>query len=197
MGAEPKTVVFATTNPGKLVELRDLLGPGWLVKSSRDFPQVGEVDETADTFAGNAELKARALCSATGLLSLGDDSGLCVDALGGRPGVYSARYAASDELRMRRLVTELADANAVTAAQRSAHFECALCAVWPDGRVEVAVGQCHGRIGTVPRGTHGFGYDPIFELPDGRTLAELNRDEKALVSHRGAALRALMTKLRA
>ena len=185
-----KTLVLATTHQGKLAELRDLLGAGWAVKSPADFHSVPEVEETATTFAGNAELKARALCAATGELSVGDDSGLCVDALQGRPGVYSARYAPTELARIEKLVAELEGAT-----DRSARFECALCAVWPDGRVERATGVCEGRIGLAPRGQGGFGYDPIFELPDGRTLAELSRAEKAIASHRGAAFRALVTRL--
>lgn len=185
-----KVIVFATTNAGKLGELSAMLGPSWRVKSARDYPEVGDVEETATTFAGNAELKARALCAASGELSLGDDSGLCVDALDGRPGVYSARYAPSDAERIAKLVGALRGA-----ADRSAHFECALCAVWPDGRIETSSGRCEGRIGLAPRGQGGFGYDPIFEVADGRTLAELSGDEKAAVSHRGAAFRALVTKL--
>ena len=186
-------LVFATTNPGKLKELSDLLGPSWLVKSARDFPSVPEVEETATTFEGNAELKARALCAATGLLAIGDDSGLCVDALDGRPGVYSARYAPTDAERHSKLLGELA---AVPAGPgRAAYFECALCAVWPDGRIERARGRCEGSIAFVARGSQGFGYDPLFELPDGKTLAELGQTQKAAVSHRGAAFRALVTKL--
>ncbi len=185
-----RVVVLATTNPGKLVELRELLGPGWLVKSPADYPGVQEVDETQSTFAGNAELKARALCAATGELSVGDDSGLCVDALKGGPGVFSARYAPTTEARIAKLLAAL---TGVT--DRSAHFECALCAVWPDGRIERATGVCAGRIGLEPRGQGGFGYDPVFELADGRNMAELSQLEKAAISHRGAAFRALVTTL--
>jgi len=187
-----RRIVFATTNAGKLAELSELLGPEWQVSSARDFPEVGEVDETAETFAGNAELKARAWCAATGLLSLGDDSGLCVSALDGRPGVRSARYAPTDVERNQKLLAEL---EGVEPARRTARFECALCAVWPSGRIEPARGVCEGRIGLAARGEGGFGYDPVFELPNGRTMAELTRAEKATVSHRGAAFRALVTKL--
>lgn len=185
-----KVVVLATTNQGKLVELREMLGAGWVVKSPADYPGLPEVDETEATFAGNAELKARALCAATGELSVGDDSGLCVDALKGGPGVYSARYAPTTEARIAKLLRALEGV-----ADRSAHFECALCAVWPDGRVERATGVCEGRIALVPRGQGGFGYDPVFEFADGRTMAELSSAEKAAVSHRGAAFRALVMAL--
>lgn len=185
-----QVLVLATTNPGKVAELREMLGPAWVVKSMADFPGVPEVDETEATFAGNAELKAGALCAATGELSVGDDSGLCVDALNGGPGVYSARYALTTEARIAKLLGALAGV-----ADRSAHFECALCAVWPDGRIERAIGLCTGRIGLEPRGHGGFGYDPVFELGDGRTMAELSQVEKAEISHRGAAFRALVTTL--
>ncbi len=185
-----KSLVFATTNAGKLAELKAMLGPPWVVHSSSEFPAIGEVAETADSFAGNAELKARALCAATGLLSVGDDSGLCVDALGGRPGVLSARYAASDAERNSKLLAELAGVSL-----RTAYFECALCAVWPSGRVERAIGVCRGAIAFSARGEQGFGYDPIFEMPGGITLAEMTREQKAQVSHRGAAFRALASAL--
>lgn len=187
-----RSIVFATTNAGKVAELAELLGPSWVVKSALDFAQVGQIQETAVTFEGNAQLKARAFCEATGLLCVADDSGLCVDALEGRPGVHSARYAPTDAERNAKLLSELAS---IEAERRTAHFECALCAVWPDGRIEIAKGTCHGRIASEPRGDHGFGYDPVFELPTGQTLAQLTRSQKAQVSHRGAAFRALVTKL--
>jgi XTP/dITP diphosphohydrolase len=188
-----RTLVFATSNGGKRKELEALLGGGWQVKSAADFPEIPEVDEDQPTFEGNAAKKARTFARATGLLSLADDSGLCVDALGGRPGVLSARYGASDAERIARLLGELAG---VTDAQRTARFECALCLVAPDGRETVTRGTCEGRIIHAPRGAQGFGYDPIFELPGGKTMAELSRDEKSAVSHRGNAFRLLAETLR-
>lgn len=189
-----RTLVFATTNAGKLRELRGLLGDGWEVKSAADFPRVPEVEEDGDTFEANAEKKARAFAEATGLLALADDSGLCVDALHGAPGVYSARYGRSDAQRVMRLLAEL---DGTPVAERAAHFECALCLWAPDGPRGSTHGRCDGRIALAPRGDGGFGYDPVFELPDGRTLAELTPDEKSAVSHRGQAFRRLVSLLAA
>lgn len=186
-----KQLVFATTNAGKLVELQGLVG-AVQVRSLKDFPTIGEIAETADTFEGNAELKARAVSSATGLYALADDSGLVVDALNGAPGVHSARYAPTDRERIAKLLTAL---EGVASARRSARFVCALCLCSPSGEVTFARGVCEGAIGTTPRGTHGFGYDPIFELPDGRTLAELTHEQKSGLSHRGRAFRELLPRL--
>ncbi|MCC6334612.1 MAG: RdgB/HAM1 family non-canonical purine NTP pyrophosphatase [Myxococcales bacterium] len=184
-----RTLVFATANLGKKEELEALLGPGWLVRSAADFPKLPEVEEDQPTFEGNAAKKAHAFAKATGLMALADDSGLCVDALEGRPGVFSARYApGTDGDRIAKLLGELGD---VPAGQRTARFVCALCLATPDGKETFTRGTCEGRIIGTPRGTHGFGYDPIFELPHGKTMAELTRDEKSAVSHRGAAFRAL------
>jgi len=189
-----KTLVFATSNQGKRKELEALLGPGWQVRTAADFPHVPEVDEDQPTFEGNAAKKAHAFAKATGLLALADDSGLCVDALGGRPGVFSARYGASDGDRIARLLKEL---DGVPEPKRTARFECALCLVTPEGRETFTRGTCEGRIIHAPRGANGFGYDPIFELPNGKTMAELSRDEKSAVSHRGNAFRKLATVLHA
>ncbi|MDX2015860.1 MAG: RdgB/HAM1 family non-canonical purine NTP pyrophosphatase [Myxococcaceae bacterium] len=185
-------LVFATTNKGKLVELEGLVGPRLRVRSLKDFPEIGEIDETADTFEGNAELKARAVAKATGQWALADDSGLVVDALGGRPGVYSARYAPTDAERIAKLLSEL---STVADPARTARFVCALCLASPSGERVFQRGTCEGRIGFVPRGAHGFGYDPIFVLPDGRTLAELTHEQKSGLSHRGQAFRLMLPEL--
>jgi XTP/dITP diphosphohydrolase len=188
-----RTLLFATTNEGKRKELEALLGPGWIVKSARDLAAPVEVDEDQPTFEGNAAKKARAFAQATGLLALADDSGLCVDALGGRPGVQSARYApGTDGDRIAKLLGEL---QGVPDVKRMAQFVCVLCLAAPDGQEYFARGTCEGRITHAPRGTHGFGYDPIFELPNGKTMAELTRDEKSAVSHRGAAFRTMSAYL--
>lgn len=188
-----RRLVFATTNQGKLGELMGLVGDSFEVVGAHETAQVPEVVEDAETFEGNAQKKALAFARATGLLSLGDDSGLCVDALNGAPGVYSARYAPTGPERISRLLREL---QGVTDDRRSARFVCSLCLATPEGVVGRAEGRCEGRIIEVPRGAHGFGYDPVFELPDGRTMAELTRDEKATVSHRGAAFARLLSLLR-
>ena len=189
-----RSLVFATSNEGKLKELRALLGPAWTVKSAVDFAHLPEVEEDRDTFEGNAAKKAHAFARALDLWALADDSGLCVDALDGGPGVFSARYAASDEARIERLLTEL---NQVPDARRTARFVCAMVLAGPNGEERVATGACEGRIGHARRGTNGFGYDPVFYLSDGRSMAELSRDEKSAVSHRGAAFRLIVPHIEA
>jgi XTP/dITP diphosphohydrolase len=185
-------LVFATTNSGKLIELAGLVGARLAVRSLKDFPEIGEIDETADTFEGNAELKAVVVAKATGRWALADDSGLVVDALGGRPGVYSARYAPTDAERIEKLLAEL---RGVPDEARAARFVCALCLASPTGERVFRRGTCEGRIGHTARGSHGFGYDPIFELPDGRTLAELTHEQKSGLSHRGQAFRLMLPEL--
>ncbi|MBN1205458.1 MAG: XTP/dITP diphosphatase [Myxococcaceae bacterium] len=179
-------LLFATTNAGKLRELRGLVGDAVEVVSLEDVPPIPEPVEDGETFEANAEKKARAYAEASGLPSLADDSGLCVDALGGRPGVHSARYAeGGDQARYQKLLGEL---QGVPEEERSASFQCALCLAWPGGESRIEVGRCEGRILTGPRGSHGFGYDPVFFMPAlGRTMAELTQEEKAAVSHRARA----------
>jgi XTP/dITP diphosphohydrolase len=194
MTAKPR-LLFATTNKGKLRELRELVGDAVEVVSLADLPPVPEPVEDADTFEGNAVKKARAYADATGLPALADDSGLCVDALGGRPGVHSARYAPGDDkARYQKLLAEL---TSVPDERRTASFQCALALVKPGGEARVEVGRCEGRIGHAPSGSHGFGYDPVFILSDrgGRTMAELTPEEKSQVSHRGAAFRKMKPHL--
>lgn len=186
------TLVFATTNPGKLVELEGLVGGRFALKSAADFPAVPEVDEDQPTFEGNAQKKALTFARATGHWALADDSGLCVDSLGGAPGVHSARYAPTADARIDKLLAALAD---VPDERRTARFVCVLCLAAPSGETVCVRGACEGRIGRVRAGTHGFGYDPVFVLPGGRTLAELTRDEKAAISHRGLAFVALRPRL--
>jgi XTP/dITP diphosphohydrolase len=186
-------LLFATHNKGKLAELRALVGDSLQVLSAADA-QVPEVVEDGETFADNARKKALACAHATGLPSLADDSGLCVDALGGAPGVHSARYAPGDDAaRVDRLLEALAD---VPDDQRGAGFRCVLCLALPDGRTFFAEGQCRGTISRAPRGAGGFGYDPVFELaPGGRTMAEVTQEEKSARSHRGQAFRQLAPRL--
>jgi XTP/dITP diphosphohydrolase len=187
-------LLFATTNPGKLRELRGLVGDAVEVLSLKELPPIPEPVEDGATFEENAEKKARAYAEASGLPALADDSGLCVDALGGRPGVHSARYAEGDDrARYEKLLAELAS---VPEPQRTASFRCALCLAFPAGLARVEVGRCDGRIAFGPRGSHGFGYDPVFLLPQlGRTLAELTPEEKAGLSHRGQAFRKMLPHL--
>lgn len=187
-----RQVVFASANAGKIKELQALLGEGWQVKSAADFPHIPEVIEDALTFEGNAAKKAHAFAQATGLWALADDSGLVVDALDGRPGVFSARYAPTEGERIGRLLSELAQ---VPAERRTARFQCVLCLASPSGEEHFTQGTCEGSIGFSPRGVHGFGYDPVFVLPGGQTMSELTRDEKSALSHRGHALRAMLPQL--
>ncbi|HEX4478118.1 MAG TPA: RdgB/HAM1 family non-canonical purine NTP pyrophosphatase [Polyangiaceae bacterium] len=198
-----RTLLFATTNPHKVAEVRALLEPlGFEVTSLDALPTMpAEPVEDADTFAGNALLKARAYAKSTGLPCLAEDSGLEVDALGGAPGVHSARYSGTGGARAERdrannekLVKALAG---VPRERRAARFVCAMCLAEPDGAVVVeSSGTYDGLVADEPRGENGFGYDPLLYLPDvGRTSAELSSDEKSARSHRGKAARALAVLL--
>ncbi len=197
-------VLFATSNPHKLAEVKALLGPlGWEVIGLDELDQrPPEPREDGATFAENARLKALAYARATGLPCLADDSGLEVDALGGAPGVHSARYAAArgsraarDEANNQKLLREL---SGVPADRRRARFACALCLARPDGTIVAETsGTCEGVIGEQPRGDGGFGYDPLLYLPElGLTVAELSPSEKNARSHRGSAARAMAERLR-
>lgn len=193
-------LLFATTNKGKLGELRSLVvGLPFEIVSLNEVEAV-EVDEDCDTFEGNAAKKARVYLERTGLPSLADDSGLCVDALGGAPGVRSARYAeatgeskARDRANNVKLLKELAG---VPMEQRGAEFRCALCLAMPSAAPFVVEGKCRGRIAFAARGEHGFGYDPLFDFPElGKTFAELTGEEKNRLSHRARAFQALRPHL--
>lgn len=182
----------ASTNPGKVAELVDILRPLGvsLLPRPADLP---DVEEDADTLEGNALLKASAVLKATGQPALADDSGLFVDALEGKPGVRTARYAGepADPLaNMTKLLAALRKAGAMQQDQRTARFVTVIVALWPDGGRIVATGTAEGRIAMAPRGSGGFGYDPIFvpEGADGRTFAELPSAAKHGLSHRGRAL---------
>ena len=186
-----KTLVIASSNPGKIHEFENLLRA--LPLYVRPQPERLEVEETGSTFAANAQLKAKTVACVTGEWALADDSGLSVDALDGAPGVHSARYANSDPERIQRLLNALQNCS-----EREAHFCAALCIAAPGGRVLLEVeGRCQGRITTAPRGDQGFGYDPIFEVKDtGLTFAEMALAEKKQHGHRGRAFTALEPKLR-
>ena len=184
-------LLLATDNPGKLAELRSLLPEDVRLAGLRGAG-LEAPEETGSTFAANAALKAVEAARRSGLLTLADDSGLEVDALGGRPGVRSARYAgesATHDQNIDLLLQELAD---VPKDQRGASFVCVLTLANPDGVLASASGSCPGSIGPERRGKGGFGYDPIFVLQDGRTMAELTAEEKNRISHRGKALREIM-----
>lgn len=188
-------LLFATTNPGKLDELRALVGTAFEVVSLAEHPGP-EVAETGGTFEENAALKATAHARRSGIAALADDSGLCVDALGGRPGLHSARYAAgTDADRVKKLIEEMA---AVPDENRSARFVCALCLALPSGQIRLEAGECQGRILREPLGENGFGYDPVFFIPElGQTMAELSAETKGRVSHRARAFARIEPHLRA
>lgn len=195
-------LMLATGNPGKVAELRALLAlhldlTNLMLLTPRDwFQPLPEVDEVGTTFAQNACLKAAALARATQIPALADDSGLCVDALGGAPGLHSARWAgadASDADRNAKLLGLLAD---VPPGRRTARFACAAALATPGGETFTAEGSCEGIILDVLRGENGFGYDPLFLLPnENRTMAELTLDEKNVLSHRAVALAGLTPML--
>ena len=189
------TFVLATANTHKANEMREVLADLGITLLARP-PDVPDVEETEDTLEGNAELKARALVEATGLPALADDTGLFVAALGGRPGVFSARYAgekASYEQNVQKLLAELRD---VPPERRDADFRTVIIAAYPGARSLVVLGTLKGSIALSARGSRGFGYDPVF-VPEGetRTLAELPPGTKNAISHRGNALRALADQL--
>ena len=187
--------ILATHNPGKLREMADILSHlGVEVVSPADVGITVEVEETGATFAENAMLKAKAICAASGLPAIADDSGLCVDALNGAPGVYSARYGGlDDDVARYRLLLE----NLRGAGTRAAHFHTSVVCCFPNGNVLEAEGDCHGTIAYAPQGENGFGYDPVFFVPELRkTFAQLTPEEKNAISHRGVALRAFGEKLK-
>lgn len=177
-------MVFATGNAHKVAEVAEILGPSWSVEA-RD----PDVEETGTTFEDNAVLKAAAVCRGSGTLAIADDSGIEIDALDGRPGIHSARWTAEADW-IPRVLREL---DGVEGGGRTGRYVAAAAAVWPDGTQVVVRGTVEGTIARQPRGTGGFGYDPIF-VPaegDGRTFAEMTPDEKHALSHRGRAFRAL------
>jgi len=182
-------LLVATNNAGKIREYQDLLaGLNLELCGLLDIGITTEVDETGQTFEENARLKAAAYGQASGLLTLADDSGLEVEALGGVPGVYSARYAgkgATDADRYRKLLVAL---EGVPWEKRAARFRCVIALAWPNGHVEAFDGQCNGVIAFEPKGTNGFGFDPVFYMPEhGCTMAELPEEKKNRISHRAKA----------
>ena len=190
-------LLIATTNPGKVREYQSLF-------AGLDLDLIGlndvgidvDVDETGDTYAANAELKARTYVQLSGLLTLADDSGLEVAALNGRPGVHSARYAPDSPARIQKLLKEMID---VPDDQRAAQFQCAIVLAAPDGSITTTAGSCDGVIAHEARGTHGFGFDPVFYMPEhSATMAELPEDLKNQISHRAHAaqkMRAILASI--
>ncbi|MEU3046013.1 RdgB/HAM1 family non-canonical purine NTP pyrophosphatase [Streptomyces sp. NPDC006984] len=193
-------LILATRNTGKITELKAILADAGLTHDlvgADAFPDIPDVKETGVTFAENALLKAHALARATGLPAVADDSGLCVDVLGGAPGIFSARWAGrhgDDRANLDLLLAQLLD---IDTPHRGAHFACAAALALPDGTQRVAEGHLTGTLRRSPHGTNGFGYDPVLQ-PEGesRTCAELSPEEKNAISHRGKAFRALVPAVR-
>ena len=188
------TLVLATRNADKVTEIAALLaGLDLRLRSLADYPEIGEIEEDGRTFAENAVKKAATVALATGELALADDSGIEVEALGGRPGVLSSRYAPTPRERNERLLAELAG---MAPERRGARFVCVAALADRQGHAVARTGACSGRIALEPAGEGGFGYDPIFLLPDrGLTMAQLTREEKNRISHRGEAFRAIRAVL--
>ncbi|GGX89281.1 RdgB/HAM1 family non-canonical purine NTP pyrophosphatase [Streptomyces fructofermentans] len=193
-------LILATRNAGKITELRAILAAADLphdLVGADAYPDIPDVKETGVTFAENALLKAHALARATGLPAVADDSGLCVEVLGGAPGIFSARWSGNhgdDEANLRLLLAQLGD---IADGHRAAYFACAAALALPDGTERVVEGRLRGTLRHEPAGTNGFGYDPILQ-PEGdtRTCAELTPDEKNAISHRGKAFRDLVPVVR-
>ena len=188
-------LILASNNAHKLLEIKEILGDRFdEILTLREAGIEHETVEDGETFLENARKKAREIAEISGCCALADDSGICVDALGGAPGIYSARFAGEhgdDEANNALLLEKLQGAE-----DRSAHFTCVVVMAWPDGRELSAEGRLYGEIAFEPAGDGGFGYDPIFFLPDrGCTDAQLPPGEKNRISHRGKALRALLEKL--
>jgi XTP/dITP diphosphohydrolase len=185
-------VVIATHNPGKLVEMRELLAPYGIEAVSADELKLPEPEETGKTFAVNARIKAQAAAQAAGLTAFADDSGLAVDALGGAPGIFSARWGGPEKdfrLAMNKVQTELVAIGATAPDQRRARFVAALCLAWPDGHVEEFEAKVEGTLVWPPRGSRGFGYDPMFK-PDGfaETFGEMSAEQKHGLPPKGQGL---------
>jgi XTP/dITP diphosphohydrolase len=193
------TFVLATANPDKAAEIRAVLhDAGASIDLEPRHASIPEVEETGSTLEENARLKAVAVCEATGTPAIADDTGLEVDALGGAPGVHSARFAGAEASYADNCALLLQRLASVAPAPRTARFATVAIARWPDGREVAALGTVEGSIAETPRGEGGFGYDPVF-VPadgDGRTFAEMSAAEKHAISHRGRALRTLADGLR-
>ena len=187
--------VLATHNPGKLKEMAQILEKFHVeVVMPTDLGIDVDVEETGTTFAENAMLKAKAICAASGLHAIADDSGLCVEALNGAPGVYSARYGGEglDDIGRYRLLLN----NLRGQSTRAAHFACAIACAFPNGDTLTAEGRCNGTIAFAPMGEGGFGYDPVFFVPEkAKTFSQLTAEEKNEISHRGKALEEFAKKL--
>ena len=192
-------ILIATHNKGKLEEFREILGVYGVDVISAGELGLDEPEETENTFEGNARIKAKAAMLATGIITISDDSGLCVDALNGDPGVYTADWAGPTRdwmMAMRTVEEKLQGAGATDVSQRSAAFMCTLCVLWPDGEEKFFVGRVPGHLSWPPRGALGHGYDPVF-VPQGETLTfgEMTHEHKNSLSHRARAVELLLREL--
>ena len=187
--------ILASNNKKKLVEMQRILSPlGINVKTAKMLGiTLDDVVEDADSFEGNARIKAYAACKATNMPAIADDSGICVDYLGGAPGVYSARFSGGDDEDNNDLLLE--KLQGVPMEKRGAHYACAICCIFPDGKEINVQGECYGFIGFERDGNEGFGYDPLF-LVDKKSFGRYTAEEKDKISHRGKALRKLVDELK-
>lgn len=194
-----KEAIIATHNPGKVKEFKEILEPkGYDVKSLAEIGFTEEIEETGHTFEENAILKAEAVAKAVNKMVIADDSGLSIDNLGGKPGVYSARYAGEQKDDQANIDKVLSELKGIEKEQRTARFRCALAVSIPGEETKTVEGHVEGYIAEEPRGEYGFGYDPIFIVKDkDKTMAELTSDEKNKISHRADALKKLSKLLEA
>ena len=182
-------IIFATKNPGKRREIREILGPEYELLSISDLPEIPEIIENGKSFEENALIKVRAIGVQKDAVVLADDSGLCVDAFSGGPGVYSARFLGEDTDYVFKNNYILEKLSGLPDEQRGAHYSCVIAALFPDGTEEVTEARMEGIISREPAGSGGFGYDPIIFLPEyGKTVSEISPEEKNRISHRGLAL---------
>lgn len=190
-------LVFATGNQGKVNEFRQMLGESYEILSMKDLDVEVEIVEDGKTFEENAVIKAKAVMEATGEMVLADDSGFEVDCLGGEPGIYSARYMGEDTPYSVKNAELLRRCEGVPEDKRDARFVCVIACAYPDGTVDTATGVIEGKIAHEPKGENGFGYDPVFYLPErGCTTGELPPKEKNAISHRGIAVRKMVEILK-
>jgi XTP/dITP diphosphohydrolase len=195
-GENMKKLIFATNNQGKVNEIKQILGDGYEVYSLKDLGIHTDIEENGTTFEENAIIKATTICKQTKEMVLADDSGFVVDYLNGEPGIYSARYLGEDTSYDIKNADILKRCKNAKDDERSARFVCAIACAYPDGHVETTEGVIEGILAHEPKGTNGFGYDPIFYLPErGCTTGEMEPEEKNKISHRGIALRKMVEKL--
>lgn len=188
-------LLIASNNPNKIRELKEILGDRFEMFSLKEKGIISDPEETGETFEENSEIKARFALEKSGIATLADDSGLAVEALNGEPGVFSARYSGEGATTEKNNALLLKNMENIT--DRRAKFVCVITLLFPDGRKIQAKGECHGEILLSPRGTNGFGYDPLFYVPEyKKTFAELTAEEKNAISHRAVALRAFEERLK-